>query len=36
MAYRMLFVKGSFMKNDSIDNIGLKVLLNELRTLKER
>jgi hypothetical protein len=32
----MLFVKGSFIKNGSIDNIGLKVLLSELKTLKER
>jgi len=36
MAYRMLFVKGSFIKNESMDNIGLKILLSELRTLKER
>jgi len=25
-AYRMLFVKGSFMNNESKDNVGLKIL----------
>ena len=35
-AYRLLFVKGSFMKHDSKDNIGLKVLINELKIMKEK
>lgn len=35
-AYRMLFVKGSLMKNDSKDNIGLKIIINELKHLKDK
>jgi len=34
MAYRILFLKGSLYKNDSKDNIGLKILINELASLK--
>lgn len=36
MAYRMLFVKGSFLNNQSLDSIGLKVLICELKTLREK
>lgn len=35
-AYRMLFVKGALMNNESRDNIGLKIIINELRQLKDR
>lgn len=33
-AYRMLFLKGSFSKNDSKENIGLKILITELKSLR--
>ena len=32
-AYRMLFVKGSFMNHESKDNVGLKILFEEIRQL---
>jgi hypothetical protein len=35
-AFRMLFVRGGFMSNESRDNIGLKILTNELRILKDK
>mgnify|MGYP006897438572 CR=1 FL=1 len=36
MAYRMLFVKGSFLKNTSLDSIGLSILICELKHLREK
>lgn len=35
-AYRMLFVKGALMRNESKDNIGLKVIMDELMCLKDK
>ena len=35
-AFRVLFVKGSLLSNTSLDNIGLKVLVNQLKFLREK
>ena len=32
----MLFVKGALMRNESKDNIGLKVIMDELMCLKDK
>lgn len=32
----MLFVKGSLLKNDSKDNIGLKIIMDELKHLRSK
>lgn len=35
-AYRMLFLKGGFSNNNSKENIGLKLLTNELKIMKNQ
>lgn len=35
-AYRVLFVKGSFSKNDSKETIGIKIIINEIKHLREK
>jgi len=34
MAYRVLFTKGPFWENDSKENIGIQLIVNELETLR--
>jgi|LakMenEpi03Aug12_release.lakeMendotaPanAssembly.Ray.scaffolds.fasta_scaffold712543_1 hypothetical protein len=35
-AYRVLFVKGSFSRNDSREAVGMKIVMNEIRHLREK
>lgn len=35
-AYRILFLKGPFSRNDVREHIGVKILVNEVRVLRER
>lgn len=34
-AYRMLFLKGPFSKNDSKENLGLRIVIDQLKYLRE-